>query len=379
MTFEMPTVLMIGGGQLSRMTHQAAIALGIDFRVLANNLGESAAQVVQQVSLGSHDDELAIRAAALDADVITFDHEHVPLGLLEDLQKEGYSIQPSPQALRFAQNKLLMRQRLSELGAPMPAWKQIQTPADAADFGLEHGWPVVLKVARGGYDGRGVWICNSVDEIADAMDLLPNSEWLLEQKMQFSRELSAQVARSTTGETTTYPVVETRQWQGMCSEVIAPAPGATQEMVDLAQSLAIRIATELDVTGMLAVELFEVAGTVYVNELAMRPHNSGHWTIDGAVTSQFENHLRAVLGWPLGESTPTAPVVVMANLIGAENELSEFGVSTALIDSEIKLHLYGKEARPKRKIGHLNLAGIEVEQTLQRVKTAAAEIVGMEH
>lgn len=379
MTFEMPTVLMIGGGQLSRMTHQAAIGLGIDFRVLANDLGESAAQVVRQVSLGAHDDELAIRAAALDADVITFDHEHVPLEILEDLQKEGYSIQPSPKALQFAQNKLRMRQRLSELGAPMPAWQQIQTPVDAADFALEHGWPLVLKVARGGYDGRGVWVCETVEEIAEAMALLPNSEWLLEQRMQFSRELSAQVARSTTGETVAYPVVETRQWQGMCSEVIAPAPDTSQEMIDSAQSLAIRIANELDVTGMLAVELFEVDGAVYVNELAMRPHNSGHWTIDGAVTSQFENHLRAVLGWPLGESTPKAPVVVMANLIGADGELSEFGISTALIDAEIKLHLYGKEARPKRKIGHLNVLGIDVEQTLNRVRTAAAEIVGMEH
>lgn len=370
---------MVGGGQLSRMSHQAAIALGIEFRVLANDPNESAAQVVQQVSIGAHDDEIAIKAAALEADVITFDHEHVPIEILEELQAEGYSIQPPPQALKFAQDKLLMRQRLSEINAPMPKWQEIRVPADAAEFGDQIGWPLILKVARGGYDGRGVWVCRNVDDVATAMQLLPDSKWLVEAKIEFSRELSAQIARSVTGETAVYPVVETRQWEGMCSEVIAPAPNLSPNLIAAAQDLATKIATELGVTGMLAVELFEVDGLILVNELAMRPHNSGHWSIDAAVTSQFENHLRAILGWPLGETELTSPAAVMVNLLGGETELSEFAISAALIDPEIKLHLYGKAARAKRKIGHLNIQGNDYESLLTRAKSAAAEIVGMEH
>lgn len=370
---------MIGGGQLSRMTHQAAIGLGINFRVLALSSDESAAQVVQQVSIGAHDDELAIRAAALEADVITFDHEHVPLEILIQLQAEGISVQPAPQALQFAQNKLQMRQRLQDFAAPMPAWQQVKTATEVSAFADVNEWPVVLKVARGGYDGRGVWICHNLVEVEQAMAEVISGEWLVEAKVNFKRELSAQVARSTTGETAVYPVVETRQWEGMCSEVIAPAPELDTEIVATAQSLAIKIAEELNVTGMLAVELFETSDGILVNELAMRPHNSGHWSIDGAVTSQFENHVRAILGWPLGETRATQRVAVMANLIGSHQPVSEFAVSAALIDGDVKLHLYGKAARAKRKIGHVNVVGNDVEELLGRAKKAAAEIVGMEH
>lgn len=374
----MPTVLMIGGGQLSRMTHQAAIGLGVNFRVLAGDFSESAGQVVRDVHLGQHDDLSALFSAAAGADVITFDHEHVPLQHLAELEAAGFNIQPAPSALQFAQDKLMMRMRLSEFTQAIPAFRHVQTPAEVVEFGNQIGWPVVLKVARGGYDGRGVWVCADVEEVAQAMHSDPTATWLVEQKVEFTRELSAQVARSTTGEMVFYPVVETQQEAGICAAVIAPANGLSENRMREIQDLAGLIATELDVTGMLAVELFDTGSDVLVNELAMRPHNSGHWSMNGAVTSQFENHLRAILGWPLGDTEMLQENCVMVNLIGTGEEVNEIGINSALLNPEINLHLYGKSARPRRKIGHLNLQGQNAVEMLAIGRAAAVEIVGTE-
>jgi 5-(carboxyamino)imidazole ribonucleotide synthase len=372
-------VLMIGGGQLSRMTHQAAISLGINLRVLALNDEESAAQVVRDVALGAHDDEIAIRAAALGVDVITFDHEHVPLNILQSLESEGFSVQPASAALLFAQDKLAMRKRLAAIDIAIPDWLEASTPRAVAEFAELHGWPVVLKTPRGGYDGRGVWVCKSIEEVTEVMSDNSTSTWLVEVKVNFKRELSAQVARSITGEIICYPVVETRQSEGMCAEVVVPAENLSSDREAQIQRAATQIAESLNVTGMLAVELFDTGEDVLVNELAMRPHNSGHWSIDGAVTSQFENHLRAIVGWPLGDTTAVAPVVVMANIIGTERAIDEFAVTSALLDADIKLHMYGKATRPRRKIGHVTVQGQDLERTRLKAKNAANSISGMEH
>jgi 5-(carboxyamino)imidazole ribonucleotide synthase len=369
-----PTVGMIGGGQLARMTAEAATALGIGFRVLAARADDPAAQVVRDVHLGSHDDRDAVLAFARGCDVITFDHEHVPAGILEELEAMGVAVRPGPSALFHAQDKLHMRAALSGIGIPCPAWAHVTTAADVAAFAEQHSWPVVLKTSKGGYDGRGVWVVDNTSHATDVMrtPLAEGAQWLVEERIAFVRELSAQVARSPHGQAVAYPVVETRQVGGMCSEVIAPAPGLSDDRTIEAQHLALRIAVELDVTGMLAVELFDTGTDLLVNELAMRPHNSGHWTIDGAVTSQFENHLRAVLDLPLGDPRLRADHAVMVNILGGDVPALYSAYRHVLArDPGIKVHLYGKEVRPGRKVGHVTAVGDDVESLASRARHAA--------
>nr|WP_221296547.1 5-(carboxyamino)imidazole ribonucleotide synthase [Prescottella equi] len=360
----MPVVTMIGGGQLARMTHQAAIELGQTLRVLAGSIDEPAAQVSPDVVLGSHEDLAALRKAALGSNALTFDHEHVPTEHLDVLVSEGVNVQPSPQALVYAQDKLAMRRKLGEMGAPIPAFAEVTWAEDVVRFGAEHGWPVVIKAVRGGYDGRGVWITDDSDE-AEAIvteQLDRGVQLMVEQAVDFTRELSAMVARSPFGQGASWPVVETVQRSGQCAVVLAPAPQLSKELSAEAEQLALRVASELGVVGSMAVELFETTdGTLIVNELAMRPHNSGHWTQDGARTSQFEQHLRAVLDYPLGDPSPIAPVTVMANVLGAP-EAPAMSMDERLHHlfarmPDAKVHLYGKGERKDRKIGHVNVLG----------------------
>ena len=370
---------MIGGGQLSRMTHQPAIALGVNLRVLAQTHSDSAAQVVSDVVIGEHTDRDAVFEAAQGSTVVTFDHEHVPLDILDELLSAGHQVHPGPHALLFAQDKVLMRQKLSDIGVPSPAWQVVATPAEVTAFAKTNQWPVVLKVSRGGYDGRGVWVCSEIEEVEDVMslELASNVQWLVEACVPFTRELSAQVARSPHGQMVTYSIVETVQVNGMCSEVIAPAPNLSDERSAQAQSIAMKIADELDVVGMLAVELFDTGSEILVNELAMRPHNSGHWSIDGAATSQFENHIRAVLDLPLGDPTPRASWVVMVNVIGGDfpNMYSAYKHCMAR-DPGLKIHMYGKEVRPGRKIGHVTVLSEDLDDALRRARHAAAYLTG---
>ncbi|MEY4348466.1 MAG: hypothetical protein RIS43_885, partial [Actinomycetota bacterium] len=343
---------MIGGGQLSRMTHQASVALGVGFRVLAQRPDDSAAQVCADVIIGEHDDKIKLLEAADGVDVVTFDHEHVPLHLLNEIIETGTYVRPGPHALQFAQDKVLMRQRLSQIGSPVPDWAVVTSSAEVNAFADAHSWPIVLKVSRGGYDGRGVWVCADADEVHDVMsiELATGVQWLVEECVAFTRELSAQVARSPHGQMVAYPVVQTIQQNGMCSEVIAPAPNLSDERSAEAQRIAMQIANELDVVGMLAVELFDTGSEILVNELAMRPHNSGHWSIDGAVTSQFENHIRAVLDLPLGNPSPVARWTVMVNVIGGDfpDMYAAFKHCMAR-DPGVRIHMYGKEVRKGRK------------------------------
>jgi 5-(carboxyamino)imidazole ribonucleotide synthase len=373
----LPVVGMVGGGQLARMTHQAAISLGQSLRVLAASENEAAGLVAGDVTLGHHTDLDALRKFAASVDVLTFDHEHVPGEHLLTLAMEGHVIRPAASALGFAQNKLVMREMMAGLGVPGPAFAEVSTVDDVLAFGGEHGWPVVLKASTGGYDGRGVWMLDTARHARETVPELleAGTALLVEEKVAMRRELSALVARSPFGQGAAYPVVETVQTGGINTEVLAPAPGLADERVHEAQDLALRIASTLDVTGLLAVELFETDTGLLVNELAMRPHNSGHWTMDGARTSQFEQHLRAVLDYPLGRTDLVAPACVMANVLGAA-ELPEMGPDERLHHlfaryPEVRVHLYGKQERPGRKLGHVNFTGERMEDLRNRALLSA--------
>ncbi|WP_083562748.1 5-(carboxyamino)imidazole ribonucleotide synthase, partial [Mycobacterium malmoense] len=376
-----PVVAMVGGGQLARMTHQAAIALGQTLRVLAVAADDSGAQVTPDVVIGSHTDLEDLRRVAAGADALTFDHEHVPAELLEKLVAEGVNVAPPPQALVHAQDKLVMRRRLEALGAAVPRYAEIRSVDELDAFARRIAGPVVVKAVRGGYDGRGVRMARDPSharEIAAAF-LADGVPVMAEEQVNLRRELSALVARSPFGQGAAWPVVETVQRDGICVQVIAPAPDLDDDVAAAAQRLALRLAAELGVVGVLAVELFEIAGgDLLVNELAMRPHNSGHWTMDGARTSQFEQHLRAVLDYPLGDTAAMAPVTVMANVLGAARTpamtMDERLHHLFARMPDARVHLYGKAERAGRKIGHINFLGAdstELARLRERAELAA--------
>jgi len=379
-----PVVAIVGGGQLARMTAPPAVALGARLRVLATDPEESAAQVVSDVVLGTADDADALARVADGAAVVTLDHEQVPTDLLRALEARGVAVRPGPDALEHAQDKLLLRRRLDAMGVPGPRWAHVRTAADLEAFGAQVGWPVVLKTPRGGYDGKGVLVVGSAAEAAEWLDRAAAGAGdgegrglLAEERVAFSRELAVMVARSPMGQAAAWPVVETVQVGGVCREVIAPAPDLDEDLAAQATSLGLRIAGELGVTGVMAVELFEVAGAVLVNELAMRPHNSGHWTIEGSTTSQFEQHLRAVLDLPLGDTTPRARWTVMANALGGQYpDLFRAHLHVMAHDPAVKVHLYGKAVRPGRKIGHVTAWGDDLDEVRARARHAADYITG---
>ncbi|WP_018333930.1 5-(carboxyamino)imidazole ribonucleotide synthase [Actinomycetospora chiangmaiensis] len=374
----LPVVAMVGGGQLARMTHQAAISLGQTLRVLATSPDEAAAMVTPEVQIGDHRDLGALRRVAVGAEALTFDHEHVPGELLTTLVADGVTVHPGPEALLHAQDKLVMRRRLAERGEPVPPFAPVTSAADLEAFAAEHGWPVVLKAARGGYDGRGVWIVDSAAEarplVADLLEA--GTPLLAEVKVELARELAVVLARSPFGQAAVYPAVETVQQDGINTEVLAPAPGLDEDTAEEIEELAIRIAAATGVVGLLAVELFETPdGRILVNELAMRPHNSAHWSMDGAVTGQFEQHLRAVLDYPLGSTATLRPACVMANVLGGD-PVPSTGPDERLHHTlarfpEARVHLYGKAERPGRKLGHVTITGDDMREVRRRARLAA--------
>lgn len=374
MTDRAPTLAVIGGGQLARMMAQPAIALGLPLRLLAEAEGVSAAQVIPDHEVGDYTDLDTLRRITAGCPVVTFDHEHVPTPHLHALEESGVAVRPGPGALVHAQDKGLMRARLAELGIPCPRNALVTTPDDVAAFGL----PCVLKTTRGGYDGKGVWVVRELTDADEAFAAADAAgvEVLAEELVDFRRELSALVARSPSGQAASYPVVASTQLDGICFEVVAPAPDLSPALAGEAQEIALRVAGALDVTGILAVELFETTdGRILVNELAMRPHNTGHWTQDGAVTSQFENHLRAVMDLPLGSPAPRARWTVMVNILGGPTDSGRLydGFPHAMArDPHLRVHLYGKDLRPGRKVGHVNAYGDDLEDCLERARHAAA-------
>ena len=385
---------IIGGGQLARMCQPPAVGLSITLSVLAESVDASAALVIPSSPVGDHTDIEAVRAFASQCDVVTFDHEHVPAEVLAALQADGVILHPSPAALVFAQDKLAMRRRLTDIGIACPSWAQVSDAASLQDFGDRVGWPVVVKMPKGGYDGKGVRVVGSPDEVADWLsDALRDAATgdgplvdglLAEQKVDFVRELALQVVRSPSGQAGAWPVVETVQTGGICTQVLAPAPGLDPQLAAVATAAGLRIAGELGVTGVMAVEMFEVRDpqtgdpAYLVNELAMRPHNSGHWSIDGAVTSQFEQHLRAVLDLPLGDTTPRAPWTVMGNVLGGDYpQLYPTFHHLLARDPGLKIHLYGKGVRPGRKIGHVNVSGADLDDLRARATHASDFLQGV--
>ncbi|MGY4719892.1 5-(carboxyamino)imidazole ribonucleotide synthase [Naumannella huperziae] len=370
---------IIGGGQLARMMYAAAIRLGLRVRLLAEGPDVSAAQVVADVTVGDYTDPATVRAFAEGCDVITFDHEHVPTQILRELEAAGVAVRPGPDALVHAQDKAVMRERLTALGVPVPAWRVVADAGELRAFGDEHGWPVIAKTSRGGYDGKGVWKLDGA-EVADEpfAGLGEGVQVVAEEFVDFERELSALVVRSPSGQAAAYPISESVQRDGVCVETTTPAPGLTEEQAVGAERLALGIAHDLGVVGVLAVELMQRRdGSVVVNELAMRPHNTGHWSIDGAVTSQFENHLRAVVDLPLGDPAARESWTVMGNVLGG----SEPDLVSALLhcfarDRELRAELYGKEVRPGRKVGHVNAYGDDLEQVRRRARHAAGYLMG---
>jgi 5-(carboxyamino)imidazole ribonucleotide synthase len=368
-----PVVAVVGGGQLARMTQQAAIALGVPLRLLAEGPDVSAAQVVADTLVGDYRDLTMLRKVAAGCAVVTFDHEHVPTEHLHALEREGVACRPGPDALVHAQDKGVMRRRLDALGIPSPRHRRVTTVREVEEFAEEAGgWPVVLKATRGGYDGKGVWVAATPEQARPVVE--SGVGLLVEERVDFVRELAVMVARSPSGQCALYPVVESVQVDGVCTEVVAPAPGLTDSLSEQAQHIALRVAGELGVVGVMAVELFQTAeGRVLVNELAMRPHNSGHWSIDGAVTSQFENHLRAVLDLPLGSPAARAPWTVMVNILGGEvGELYDGYPHVLARDPALRVHLYGKQVRPGRKVGHVTAYGEDLADVRERARHAAA-------
>ncbi|OMI33635.1 5-(carboxyamino)imidazole ribonucleotide synthase [Streptomyces sparsogenes] len=376
---------MVGGGQLARMTHEAGIPLGIRFKLLSDTRQDSAAQVVSDVVVGDYRDLETLRAFAQGCDVVTFDHEHVPAEHLRALEADGVVIRPGVEALLHAQDKGVMRDRLTSLDVPCPRHRIVADPADVERFAAEGlggaagentGFPVVLKTVRGGYDGKGVWVVRDAEEAAEPFRA--GVPVLAEEKVDFARELAANVVRSPHGQAVAYPVVESIQVDGVCDTVIAPAPGLSEELSGQAQEMALKIAAELGVVGHLAVELFETRdGRLLVNELAMRPHNSGHWTQDGAVTSQFANHVRAVLDLPLGDPRPRATWTVMTNVLGGDfPEMYPAYLHCMARDPALKIHMYGKDVKPGRKVGHVNTYGDDLDDVRERGRHAADYLRG---
>ena len=365
------TVGVIGGGQLARMMIPAAINLGLTIRVLAENEGEPAALAV--TSLGSHLDVDDVLRFAQTVDVVTFDHEHVPQSVLRELVARGVNVQPGPDALQFAQDKIAMRRRLAQLGIPVPDWAEVTSAAELAAFLADHGGEGVLKTATGGYDGKGVRV---VRDVAEAADWLASGEPLLvEELVEFRRELAQLVARRPSGELVLWPVVESVQRDGVCAEVIAPAPRSAGKLADVAADIATNVAESLGVTGVLAVELFETTDDrLLVNELAMRPHNTGHWSIDGSTTSQFEQHLRAVLDLPLGATGCRDPWSVMVNVLGgpATGTIADRYDAAFADQPTVKFHFYDKTPRPGRKVGHVTAGGEDLDEVVYRARAASA-------
>lgn len=371
---------VIGGGQLARMMVPPAIHLGLQISVLAEAEGSSAARAADHV--GDYRDPETVYAFAETVDVVTFDHEHVPQPILRELEARGVAVHPRPDALQYAQDKILMREKLASLGVPVPDWAAAADEAELQRFIDAHGGRAVVKTARGGYDGKGVRVVSQADEVRDWFTALAEDarggHLLVEELVDFTRELSQLVARRPSGESCTWPVVETVQEGGVCAEVLAPAPASAETLAEAAR-IGQAIAEGLGVTGVLAVEMFEtVDRRVLVNELAMRPHNSGHFSIEGSVTSQFEQHLRAVADLPLGDTSMTAPAAVMVNVLGgpAEGPMPVRYPAALAAHPRAKFHSYDKQPRPGRKVGHVTVTGEDLSEVRAAAQAAAAEFAG---
>ena len=367
-------VAMIGAGQLARMTFQAATDLDIDLKVLAAHSGQPAARAGAPWVEGEASDVAATLQLAAAADVVTFDHELVPSETVKALLASGATVRPGPAALRMACDKLHARRELTALGFPVPKFAEVNSVADAARFAESVGWPIVLKATSGGYDGRGVSVAHSSAEVERV--ITDPGPWLAEEFVQIAMELSVLVARTPSGHCSAYPVVETRQADGICRELVMPAD-IPADLADQVTRLAVSLVNGIDACGITAVELLITSDLEpLICEIAARPHNSGHATIEACATSQFENHLRGVLDWPLGSTQMRAPAAAMVNVLGAVDGLTPTRLPAALAVEGASVHLYGKTELPGRKIGHVAATGSNPTEALERARAAAAALSG---
>jgi 5-(carboxyamino)imidazole ribonucleotide synthase len=348
------------------MAGEAASALGLSMAVLSERPDDAACEVAAEVLIGSPHVEAELRALAERCDVITFDHEQVDLTLLTKLVSEGVRVRPGPDALEMAVDKAHMRATLSAAGIPAPAYAIVTAGPGAREqvetFAAAHGWPIICKTARGGYDGKGVWpVANLAEADRVLTELSEAGTLLLEEMVPLDAELAVMVARRPNGESVAWPAVETAQVGGVCREVLVPGR-LGPEVLEAASILGHQVADLAGAVGVMAVELFWSRGQLLVNEVATRPHNSGHWTMEGATTSQFENHLRAVMDLPLGSAEPQHAQVASVNVFGGETGQDPAALLPgALVTEGAHVHLYGKEARPGRKLGHVTVCGDQAD------------------
>lgn len=361
-----PTIGIIGAGQLARMSIAPAAALGINLILFAQDSSDSAAQISPHV-VGDYRDLAAVLEFASQCDVITFEHELVPPSVIKGLEIKGIRVFPTSKSFQYSQDKVAMRQKLEKF--PAPSWKVLNENDYEFDF------PFIAKKISGGYDGRGVWKINSKEEIIKI--LRENPKVLAEELIDFNFEISVMVARSPHGQATSWAPTQTIQEDGICTSTIAPAPDLSAALAERAQQLALEIAEEVELIGVMAVEMFVRDDDLFINELAMRPHNSGHWTIDGARTSQFEQHLRAVLDLPLGDPSMTAPFAVMGNILGgAKTDMYRPYLHLMARNPDLKFHHYRKEIRPGRKVGHVTAIGSDLLELTQTVQHAREYMTG---
>jgi len=355
-----PTVGIIGAGQLARMSVAPATALGINLLLFAQDKEDSAAQIAPHV-VGDYRDLAQLLEFAKQCDVITFEHELVPLPVIKGLEAAGVKVFPTSNSFQYSQDKAAMRDKLASYSSPK--WKIIEDEGQAFTF------PFIAKKISGGYDGRGVWKVKNLDDLEEL--LAEHPQLLIEELIEFDIEIAVMVARSEHGQATSWVPTQTVQEDGICTLTITPAPEISTEVAEKAQHLALSIASEISLVGVMAVEMFIKGDEIFINELAMRPHNSGHWTIEGSRTSQFEQHLRAILDLPLGDPTMTAPFAVMGNILGGEKtDMYRPYLHLMARNPELKFHQYKKEVRKGRKIGHVTVIGENLLELTEVAKHA---------
>lgn len=367
MSKRFPRVGVIGAGQLARMMVAPATALGIDLLLFAGDAQDSGAQITHHV-IGDHKNLNEVLAFAKTVDVVTFEHELIPLSVIKGLESEGIKVYPPSSAFIYSQDKAAMREKLKDFPAPL---SQIVTVASTVQE-----YPIIAKAISGGYDGRGVWKVGSSQELQEI--LAHTSPLLVEEFIDFDTEIAVMVARSPHGQATSWAPVETIQDDGICTMTITPAQKISPQVAEKAQQMALEIAQLVGVVGVMAVEMFIKGEKIYINELAMRPHNSGHWSIEGSVTSQFEQHLRAILDLPLGSPAMNHPYAVMGNILGGDKtDMYRPYLHLMARTPSLHFHQYKKDVRPGRKIGHVTACGEDLLHLTQEVQHARDYMSGV--
>ncbi len=367
-----PTVGVIGAGQLARMMVPPAVDLGISLSLFAGAASESGAQVAPH-TVGSLTDTEAVLSWASHCDVVTFEHELIPQELITAIENSGVKVFPTAKSFTYSQNKLEMRRKMQELGLPNPRWQEYHGGH------IEFEFPLIAKSISGGYDGRGVFVIENEQQLRDLYSSI-NKSLLLEEKLDFDYEIAIMVARSPHGQAATWAPTLTVQRDGICTQTVTPIPDFSDDLAQQTVQVALQIAQGIDLVGVMAVEIFVVGDHLIINELALRPHNSGHWSIEGSVTSQFEQHLRAVLDLPLGDTALVAPYAVMGNVIGIQTQkdsnLYRPYLHLMARTPALKIHQYMKELRPGRKVGHVTLLGNDLLHLRSEVSHAVDYLSG---